>query len=69
MVRLARSGSAPATDTAAATMNAEESKLLFAEYQPYRYIDQIPKDAAMFYLDRADAAAAADFLAKALIAK
>jgi dienelactone hydrolase len=69
MVRLARSGSAPSTDTAAATMNADESKLAFAEYQPYRYLDQIPKDTAMLYLDRADPAAATDFLAKALTAK
>jgi len=69
MVRLARHGSAPASDTAAATMNADESKLAFAEYQPFRYLDQIPKDTAMLYLDRADVTGAADFLAKALMAK
>ena len=28
---------APATEAAAAAMNAEESKLAFAEYQPFRY--------------------------------
>ena len=67
MVKLARTGSAPATDAAAAAMNAEESKLAFAEYQPFRMLDQIPKDTAMAYLDGADAVtAAADFLAKNL---
>jgi dienelactone hydrolase len=66
MVRLARSGSAPATDAAASTMNAEESKLAFAEYQPFRMIDQIPKDIAMLYLDGTDAVTAAEFFAKAL---
>jgi dienelactone hydrolase len=67
MVKLARTGSAPATDAAAAAMNAEESKLAFAEYQPFRMVDQISKDTAMAYLDGADAVtAAADFLAKSL---
>ena len=66
MVKLSRNGSVPATDTAAATMNAEESKLAFAEYQPFRMIDQIPKDTKILYLDRADAAAAADFIVKGL---
>jgi dienelactone hydrolase len=69
MVKLARGGSAPATDAAAASMNSEESRLAFAEYQPFRNVDQIPKDTAMLYLDRADAGTAADFLAKALQAK
>jgi dienelactone hydrolase len=66
MVRLARNGSVPASDAAAATMNAEESKLAFAEYQPFRNLDQIPKDTQMLHLDRTDAAAAAAFLATAL---
>jgi dienelactone hydrolase len=66
MVKLARGGSAPATDAAAASMNSEESRLAFADYQPFRIVDQIPKDTAMLYLDRADTGAAADFLAKAL---
>jgi DNA replication initiation complex subunit (GINS family) len=66
MVRLARSGSVPTTDAAAATMNGEESKLAFAEYQPFRIVDQIPKDTAMRYLDSHDVSAAADFLAKSL---
>jgi len=66
LVKLARSGSVPATDAAAATMNAEESKLAFAEYQPFRNLDQIPKDTQVLHLDRNDAAAAAEFLATAL---
>jgi dienelactone hydrolase len=71
MIKLARSGAAPATDAAAATMNADESKLAFAEYQPFRMLDQIPKDAAMLYLDGSTntANAAGEFLAKALGAK
>ena len=71
MVKLARSGAAPATDAAAAAMNAEESKLAFAEYQPFRMLDQIPKDTAMLYLDGSTntANAAGEFLAKALGAK
>jgi dienelactone hydrolase len=51
MVRLARSGSVPSGDAAAAAMNADESKLAFAEYQPFRLLDQIPKGTAMLYLD------------------
>jgi uncharacterized protein len=66
MTRLARNGSAPATDAAAAAMNSEESKLAFAEYQPLRNLDQIPKETQLLNLDRNDAAAAAEFLAKAL---
>jgi alpha-beta hydrolase superfamily lysophospholipase len=68
MIKLARSGSAPATEPAAAAMNSEESRLALAEYQPFRSIDQIPKDTPMLYLDgKSDPlAATADFLAKAL---
>ena len=65
---LARTGQAPATEAAATAMNGEEQKIALAEYQPFRYADQIPKDTAMLYLDgKADAiTAAADFLAKSL---
>jgi hypothetical protein len=68
MVKLARTGLAPATDAAAAAMNAEESKLAFAEYQPFRLVDQIPKDTAILYSDGGSDAAntAAEFLAKSL---
>lgn len=66
MVRLARNGSAPATDAAAAAMNAEESRLAFAEYQPFRMLDQIPKDTQIMQLDGNDPAAAATFFVTAL---
>jgi dienelactone hydrolase len=68
MVKLARTGQAPATEAAATAMNMEEQKIALAEYQPFRYVDQIPKDTAMLYLDgKTDAvSAAADFLAKSL---
>jgi dienelactone hydrolase len=69
MVTLARTGQVPATAAAAAAMNDEEAKLALAEYQPFRSIDQIPKDTAMLYLERtADVERlAAEFLAKALM--
>ena len=68
MVKLARAGQAPATEAAASAMNLEEQKIALAEYQPFRYADQIPKETAMLYLDgKADAiSAGADFLAKSL---
>jgi dienelactone hydrolase len=68
MIRLARTGSAPATDAAAAAMNAEESKLAFAEYLPFRLLDQVPKDTVVLIPESgADGAAAtAEFLAKTL---
>ena len=69
MVILARTGQAPATEAAATAMNLEEQRIALAEYQPFRYADQIPRDTAMLYLDgKADAInAAADFLAKSLV--
>ena len=66
LIKLSRNGAVPATDVAAAAMNAEESKLALAEYQPFRMIDQISKDTKILYLDRMDAAAAADFIVKSL---
>jgi uncharacterized protein len=71
MVKLARTGSAPATEAAANAMNLEEQKIALAEYQPFRYVDQIPKDTAMLYHDgKGDVfSAEADFLEKALMAK
>jgi len=66
MVKLARTGQAPASAAAGAAMNAEESRLALAEYEPFRHVDQIAKDTAMLYLDgKADAiTAAADFFVK-----
>jgi dienelactone hydrolase len=46
MIRLARTGTAPATVQTATAMNAEESKLAFAEYYPFWYVDQIPQSTA-----------------------
>lgn len=62
MVRLARSGQAPATPAAALAMNADEASIALAEYRPFNLIDQIPKTTQILYLDgvkeAADAAAA-----------
>ena len=69
MVKLARTGQAPATAASAAAMNDEESRIALAEYEPFRIVDQIPKEAAMLHLERTASVdqAAAEFLAKALI--
>jgi len=68
MVRLSRSGQAPATPAAAVSMNADEASIALAEYRPFNLMDQIPKTTAMLYLDSAtDAAdAAADWFVKHL---
>ena len=50
MVRLARSGQAPATAAAAATMNADEARLAIAEYRPLALLDQIPKTSAVLQI-------------------
>lgn len=67
MVRLARTGP-PSTQAEATAMNADEQRLALAEYQPFRFVGQIPKDTAMLYLDfnAQSAGAAAEFLATAL---
>jgi dienelactone hydrolase len=71
MVKLARTGQPPATESDATIMNSEEERLALAEYQPFRFVDQIPKTTAMLYLDSAKDAGetAADFFAKALAQK
>lgn len=67
MIKLARTGLAPATAAAATAMNADEQKIALVEYQPYRYVDQIPMDVAIQHLPgTADAATtAAGVIAKA----
>jgi dienelactone hydrolase len=61
MVKLARSGAAPSTLSAATTMNSEESALAFAEYHPYWYLDQIPDSTAVrFILGEKDKGTAID---------
>ena len=66
MVRLARSGQAPATQAAAVSMNADEASIALAEYRPFNLKDQIPKTTEILYLDSAkDAAdAAVDWFVK-----
>ena len=68
MVRLSRSGQAPATPAAAAAMNGDEASIALAEYRPFLLMDQIPKTTPILYLDSAkDAAqAAADWFVKQL---
>jgi len=58
MVRLARSGQAPATAAAAAVMNADEARLALAQYVPFTLLDQIPKSSALLFIteERGDAA-------------
>ncbi|HYM35800.1 MAG TPA: hypothetical protein VET48_10420, partial [Steroidobacteraceae bacterium] len=56
LVKLARSGSAPANNQEALARNAQESKLAFAEYHPYWYVDQIAATTAVrFIVSNADA--------------
>jgi len=66
MVKLARTGHAPASEAAAATMNDEESRLALAEYLPFRLVDQIPKDTAVLFPTADVAGEAADFFVKTL---
>ena len=63
MVRLSRTGQAPATQAAAVSMNGDEASIALAEYRPFHLMDQIPKTTPILYLDSAtDAAdAAADW--------
>jgi dienelactone hydrolase len=68
MVRLARSGRAPATQAAAVAMNADETSIALAEYRPFNLMDQIPKTTQILYLDSAEnaAKAAAEWFVKHL---
>ena len=50
MVRLARSGQAPATSVAAEARNDEEAKLALAEYRPFWYADAIPPTTAVLFV-------------------
>lgn len=50
MVRLARTGQAPATAAAGRVMNGEEAKLALAEYRPLWYVDQIPQTTAVLFV-------------------
>jgi alpha-beta hydrolase superfamily lysophospholipase len=50
MVRLARSGQAPAGSTAGEARNEEETRLALAEYHPFWYADTIPPTTAVLFV-------------------
>ena len=50
LVRLARTGQAPATAIAADTMNDEEARLALAEYHPFWYADAVPPTTAVLFV-------------------
>jgi dienelactone hydrolase len=50
MVRLARSGQAPASLVAAEARNDEEAKLALAQYRPFWYADAIPSTTAVLFV-------------------
>jgi len=50
MVKLARSGTAPATLAAAAAMNDQEARLALAEYHPFWYADAVPVTTAVLFV-------------------
>jgi dienelactone hydrolase len=50
LVRLARTGRAPATAEAALLMNEGEARLTRAEYHPFWYVDQIPETTAVLFV-------------------
>jgi dienelactone hydrolase len=60
LVRLARSGQAPATPAAASAMNADETRLALAEYRPLAMLDQIPKTTAVLQITDQQGEAALD---------
>jgi uncharacterized protein len=65
MIKLARTGAIPASSQSASAMNAEESKLAFAEYHPFWYLDQIPQTTAVRFIvthDDVNAVAASKLL-------
>ncbi len=50
MIKLARTGQAPAMPLAAAAMSAQESKLALAEYHPFWFTDQVPQTTAVLFV-------------------
>lgn len=50
MVRLARTGQAPATPVAAAAMNDQEAKLAIADYHPFWHLDAVPQTTAILFV-------------------
>jgi dienelactone hydrolase len=50
MIKLARTGQAPATPLAAAAMSIDETKLALAEYHPLWYAEQVPQSTAVLFV-------------------
>jgi hypothetical protein len=50
MVRLARTGHAPALPAAAAVMNDDETALALADYHPFWYADAVPATTAVLFV-------------------
>jgi dienelactone hydrolase len=50
LIKLARTGQAPATAAAATVMNDEEGKLALAEYRPFWYLQQIPQTTSVLFV-------------------
>jgi len=50
MVKLARTGQAPAYPESAAVMNALEARLAQAEYHPFWFVDQVPETTAVLFI-------------------
>lgn len=50
MIRLARTGQAPATPAATAAMNDLEAKLALAEYKPFWHADAVPGTTAILFV-------------------
>jgi len=50
MVRLARTGQAPAAPIAAAAMNDDEARLALAEYHPFWSADAVPQTTAVLFI-------------------
>ena len=50
MVKLARTGQAPAYPESAEVMNALEARVAEAEYHPFWYVDQVPQTTAVLFI-------------------
>jgi dienelactone hydrolase len=49
-IQLARDGQAPAVPAAAAALSVKETKVALAEYHPFWYAGQVPKNCAMLFV-------------------
>ena len=64
MIKLARTGAAPANERVAKSMNDEEAKLALAQYKPYWSLDQIPPSTAVLFVVEEGSASEAEAAAK-----